>query len=112
MKQFGDRQRRDRLVAGEQAAIAARDDPCAVTVGRRVLAERAVAMTRPSISSDMKPSLMLIAIGSDLLSPKGQTRGANVLSPPPAQRDPLRAFAQVRRRNPRFGSAQTRAYPP
>jgi hypothetical protein len=42
----------------------------------------------------------------------GAKPGANLLRPRPTQRDPLRAFAQVRTRGPRFGFAQTRAYPP
>ena len=38
--------------------------------------------------------------------------GANVLKPRLTQYDPLRASAQVRMRDPRFGFPQARAYPP
>jgi hypothetical protein len=42
----------------------------------------------------------------------GAKPGANVFRPRPTQLDPLRAFAQVRKRDPRFGFAQIRACPP
>ena len=42
----------------------------------------------------------------------GAKPGANVSRPRPTQRDSLRAFAQVRKRGPRFGFAQIRACPP
>src|SRR4249919_2637615 len=56
----------------------------------------------------------MIAIGdpSRPRGPRGAKPGANLLRPRPTQRDPLRAFAQVRARGPRIGFAQTRAYPP
>jgi hypothetical protein len=49
------------------------------------------------------------------LSPEGATGakpGANVFRSWPTQRDPLRPFAQVRKRDPRFDFAQIRACPP
>jgi hypothetical protein len=42
----------------------------------------------------------------------GAKLGANVFRPRPTQRDPLRAFAQVGKRDPRFCFAQIRACPP
>jgi hypothetical protein len=42
----------------------------------------------------------------------GAKPGANVFRPRPTQRDPFRASAQVRKRDPRFGFAQIRACPP
>ena len=41
----------------------------------------------------------------------GAKTGANVLRFRPTERDPLRAFAQVRRNGPRISFAQIRAYP-
>jgi hypothetical protein len=42
----------------------------------------------------------------------GAKTGANVPRPLPIPGDPLGAFSRVRVRGPRFGLAQTRAYPP
>jgi len=41
----------------------------------------------------------------------GAKPGANVLRPRPTQRDPFRAFAQVRMRDPQLGFAQARSDP-
>jgi hypothetical protein len=42
----------------------------------------------------------------------GAKPGANVFRLRPTQRDAVRSFAQVRKRDPRFGLAQVRACPP
>ena len=58
--------------------------------------------------------LIMVVMGnpSPARGATGAKTGANVFRPRPTRRDPLRAFVQVRESGPRFGFAQTRAYPP